>query len=290
MMSNKFAVVTIKPRGYVHADCFDEVSKLLVASFRSLFIDCEQSVNRFFPDRVNVILGWHLLYPDNVPTGLNYIVYQLEQTLPELEKGEIFQGVDGEKRINFLRNAKAVWDWAIPNIEWLKTRGIEAKHLLPGFHERLRRHMSDDETLRPKATDILFYGSYGIPRRMKILQPLLFHPDLRTKVLFGVYGEKRDSWIGDTSLVLNIHAYDHAIFEAVRASYLWNNSICLISEDSKYYPYDKVSCLTFNFAKGIEQILNVLQNMCLRTKTAQLNREQFEAYYLMPKMLKDVLV
>lgn len=288
---NKFAVVTIKPQGYPHADCFDEVAKLLHESFKSLFIDCERSVNQFFRDRVNVILGWHLLNPDNIPTNLSYVVYQLEQALPEMERGELFQGISGEKRYAFLRNAKAVWDWAVPNIEFLKSREIVARHLLPGYHSKLAFSIRKPESPRGFKTDVLFYGSYGIPRRMKILNPLLFAPRLLVKVLFGLYGKERDEWISETEMVLNIHAYEHKIFEAVRASYLWNQSdhVFFLSEKSSYYPYEKVSCATFNYETAFKDMEPFLRDSSIRKEMARSNSQQFEENYLMPKMLKEVL-
>ena len=63
---------------------------------------------------------------------------------------------------------------------------------------------------------------------------------LKVKILFGVYGNERDVWIGRSKLVLNHHFYNSEIFEIVRVFYLMTNSIAVVAEVNESTSIDSI--------------------------------------------------
>ena len=88
-----------------------------------------------------------------------------------------------------------------------------------------------------KDIDILFYGSTN-PRRLKILNELAKKHTVKT--LFGVYGPERDAYISRAKIVLGIHYYQARLFDEVRTTFLMNNQIFMVLEDTRHRKYDDV--------------------------------------------------
>jgi hypothetical protein len=226
------------PEGYVHSLCFQELALLLKSSLNSAGIQCDISANRLAKDRINVILGYHLLRFDEQLLRCRYIPYQLEQL-------DTKEGWYSENIKRLLENAFDVWDYSKENIRFLRELHIEAKHLPIGYHESLEliRHAPC------KDIDILFYGSVG-DRRKAILDRLMDIANV--KALFGVYGKQRDEAISRARMVLNIHHYSTKIFEAPRISYLLNNRCFVVSETSPVNPYGAVGLCMVPYDRIVE--------------------------------------
>jgi hypothetical protein len=276
-MPAKYRVCIIAPPGYIHSSCFLEVAWLLAASISELGFECDAKLNEPDKERVNILLGGHLLTSTGSLKGIRYIPYQLEQ----LSSNE---GAWNDNLNLLLSQATEVWDYSVENIAFLATKGISAKHVPVGYHRVLER-IPD---IQPKEADVLFYGSLG-GRRKPLLDKLAASGSLKVKAIFGVYGQERDAWISRSKIVLNIHYYDVKIFEAVRISYLINNRIFVLSEESAINPYPGVTIPMAPY-DGIEDAIRMyLADDHLRDKIRQENYESFKEKYPMIKMLENVL-
>jgi hypothetical protein len=238
-------------------------------------LDCDFTFNQLAPDKINIILGYHLMTFEEGLKNHRYIPYQLEQLhtreFPFSENMELI-----------LRNATDVWDYSEKNIVFLKELGISAKHLVPGYHENLG-------LIPPAPTrnlDVLFYGSIG-ERRKQVLDEL---SDMcKLKVLFGVYGEKRDKWISRSKIILNLHHYSKQIFEAVRISYLLNNRCFVVSETSVNYCFNEVNLNMVPYENLIETCMEFLKHPEQMESFRQQNYEEFKNNYPMSELIKEVL-
>ncbi len=281
MIKNKYRVVIISPEGYVHSACFREVALLLVSSFKTIGISCDFAINDFSEKRINIILGYHLLDKnilenEIIKKNIRYIPYQLEQ----LTSNEF---VFSKNLKNILENGISVWDYSKENIGFLHEKNIKAEYLPIGYHKDLEiiETISENE----KDIDILFYGSIG--KRRKDLLDIL-SKKYNVKVLFGVYGEKRDEFIRRSKIVLNIHHYSSQLLEMVRISYLLNNKIFIISENSKENPYAGLGVEFLPYSDIISKCEYYLKNNQLREKKRKQNYVKFKKNFPMELFLENI--
>ncbi|TDI83112.1 MAG: hypothetical protein E2O79_05590 [Caldithrix sp.] len=210
-------------RQNLHAQCFREVVMVLKLGLEDLGFEVV-CANRLQKECTNLILGYHFLNGKKLPTGYDCIIYQLEELD---ENGSLPLSV-----IETLRSPGAiVWDFSERNIDFLAERGIEAVCKPIGFHPEMFRIKKN----RDKDVDVLFYGSKN-DRRLKILKEL--HGKFKLKPLFGVYGDERDHWIGRSKIVVSIYYYETKYFDDVRISYLLNNKVFAIVENTPHKKYE----------------------------------------------------
>ena len=274
-MTKSYRICLILPEDNPHSLCFREIGLLLLDALKSNGLECDFTFNKMDQYKINIILGYHLLTYSPALNIYNYIPYQLEQ----LHSNEYPFTPNME---NILRHAQVVWDYSEKNIAFLKEKGIEAKLLIPGYHEEL-------ELIKPapnKSIDILFYGSIG-ERRKAILEKL--SEMYKVKVLFGLYGVKRDKWISRSKIILNLHHYSTQIFEAVRISYLLNNRCFVLSEDSIDYPYKEVDLPLVSYENLVESCIHYLKNPEKIEAIKKNNYESFKTHYLMSELIKEIL-
>ena len=274
-MKDAYQICLIMPEGYVHSLCFQELALLLKSSLNSVGIECDISTNQLAKDRINVLLGYHLLKFDEQLLRCRYIPYQLEQL--DTKEGWYSKNI---KRL--LENAFEVWDYSKENIRFLKGLHIEARHLPIGYHESLEliRHAP------AKDIDILFYGSVG-DRRKAILDKLTDIANV--KVLFGVYGKQRDEVISRSRMVLNIHHYTTKIFEAPRISYLLNNRCFVVSETSPVNPYGAVGLCMVPYDRIMETCEFYLAHDEEIERVRHDTYEEFRTNYPMVDFIKAVV-
>jgi hypothetical protein len=214
----------------VYCEAFTELVDLLEASLRDLGHTVTKGRNQFRASATNILLGGNMLKASTIPPGIKLIVYQLEQ----LHEGSTWWNDDIR---TILKRADEVWDYDPSNIAFLKEHlGIEAKHVPIGYHKALIR-----VPRREKDIDCLHFGSMN-ERRQKIIESI---EAAGTKVhcVYNMWGRERDEMIARSKVVLNLHYYDLAIFEQVRVSYLLNNAVTVLSEDSKYVPYNFIDAM-----------------------------------------------
>jgi hypothetical protein len=272
-----YRICVIAPEGYAHSACFTEIALLLKASLMSLKRECDVTVNELARDRINIILGYHLLRFEPVLRDYRYIPYQLEQ----LGASDAFYSDNIDA---ILRNATAVWDYSTENITFLKARGIDALHCPIGYHQMLEQIPGGQQ----KDIDVLFFGSTG-PRRNRVLKPLIDDMDISCKVLFGVYGDARDRVIARSKIILNVHFYSIRIFEAVRISYLLNNRCFILSEEAETNPYPAVSLAAAPYENLVEQARYFLENEDERERIRMETCTQFRTNYPMVRCIEPLV-
>lgn len=181
---------------------------------------------------INILFGYHNLGGMALPRDFEFIVYQLEQ-FPGYERDEEVFKVLKSNALRTLKTADKIWDFSRENIDWLAERGLHAVYKPIGFHAKMKRvkHRSDRDI------DFLFYGS-GNDRRNDILKTL--SKKYKVRHLFGVYGQRRDEWIGRSKVVLGIHFFESRLFDEVRTSYLMNNMAFTVLEDTPHKKYQEV--------------------------------------------------
>ena len=145
-MNDLYRVCIIVPRGYTHAQCFTETAFLLKHSLHSLGVPCDISVNDPARDRINVLLGWHLVPGIDTLASCTFIPYQFEQL-----SDAAWDGLSPASTA-ILQRAFDVWDYSEENVAFLAQRGIRARHVPIGYHEALERIPRD----RDKDIDVLF--------------------------------------------------------------------------------------------------------------------------------------
>jgi hypothetical protein len=278
-MSSDFRVCIIVPQGYRHSMCFVEAGFLLKHSLNSLGRTCDIALNDLARDRINIVLGWHLMQYDDALEPLQYIPYQLEQL------SETSWNTFPDKRKMILSHAYDVWDYSPENIAFLKSRGIVARHVPVGYHESLEQIPQRGE----KDIDVLFYGS-TCERRRIVLDLLSQNTGITVRSLFDVYGKERDECIARSRIILNIHYYDAQILEAIRISYLLNNRCLVVSEFSEINPYKAVAIPMFPYADLADACRKYLADKEGMDTAREATYRDFKENYPMTEILKKVIV
>ena len=215
-------------------------------------------------DCINIILRYQSFMGKRLPEGYKCIIYQFEQLSED-------QGWESTIYIlETLRSAFAVWDCNIENVNFLKKRGIHAIHKPIGFHPKMLRIEHD----KPKDIDILFYGSLN-DRRTKILKEL--QEKYNTRIVFGLYGDQRDELIKRAKIVVQIYFYETKLFEDVRVSYLLNNKVFSILENTPNKKYEDFLVFA-DYEKIVTTCDYYLKNDQLRNEIAEKSFEAFSKY------------
>lgn len=250
-----FNICLVKPDNYIHSYAFVELGELLFYSLRELGYDTTMKMMELTDDRINIMIGCHLLNPSlakKIPKST--IILNTEQIHSD----------DTSWNSNIFEWVKhfSVWDYSTKNIEKLKSLGISnVKHLQIGFQKELKRI----EKAAVQDIDVLFYGSTN-ERRNKILDALKSQ-GLKVETLFGVYGADRDRFIGRSKIVLNHHFYKSQIFEIVRVFYLLHNEIAVVAEINETTHIEnrwKEAVSSAPYDQLVDQILNLLNAQPLR--------------------------
>ncbi len=232
MKFNIVLVGTQNKKELVHLKVLLDVSQILQLGLEDLGHEVSLG-SSLAKDTLNIILGYHHLWGKRLPADYDCIIYQLEQFYENDEWApELLSNFKAEYR-RTLRSCRYIWDFSEANIEYLEKCGIKATYKPIGFHPKMRRIKSDTK----KDIDILFYGSTN-PRRLKILNELAKKHTVKT--LFGVYGPERDAYISRAKIVLGIHFYQARLFDEVRTTFLMNNRIFTVLEDTPHRKYDDV--------------------------------------------------
>jgi len=232
MKFNIVLVGTQNKKDLVHLKVLLDVSQILQLGLEDLGHEVSLG-SSLAKDTLNIILGYHHLWGKRLPADYECIIYQLEQFYENDEWAPDLLSNFKAKYHRTLRSCRYIWDFSKANIEHLANCGIKATYKPIGFHPKMRRIRPDTK----KDIDILFYGSTN-PRRLKILNELAKKHTV--KILFGVYGPERDAYISRAKIVLGIHFYQARLFDEVRTTFLMNNRIFTVLEDTPHRKYDDV--------------------------------------------------
>ncbi|HBF29781.1 hypothetical protein [Rhizobium sp.] len=219
MIKRQYNICIVEPTGFKHAMVFREIAEALGYSFKGLGHDVALQINQLSSDAINIIIGAHLLTPQDI-TGLppQTIIVNAEPLSATNEEWR-------QRTIDWLKAGVEIWDYSQANIDILRQIGGRAiKHLKLGYQPELDR-IPQAET---QDIDVLFYGSINA-RRASVLDAMKAR-GLKVRTLFGVYGQERDAWIARSKVVLNMHYYESQIFEVVRVFYLLSNGIPVVGE------------------------------------------------------------
>jgi predicted SAM-dependent methyltransferase len=210
-------LVTIQPNDYPHSAAFAEIVATFAAGFEALGSHVDKTINQpLIGEGINIIFGAHLIAAGYVLPA-NTIIFNLEQMSRFVKLQPHY--------MEFLKRF-TVLDYSERNAAVIRERtGNEHIHVCKiGYVPALTRIAN---AAKPDV-DILFYGVIN-DRRRKILDALAAN-GLVVRVLTGVYGSERDSWIARSKIVLNVHHYGDHIHELVRSSYLLANHKAIVSE------------------------------------------------------------
>jgi hypothetical protein len=190
------------------AQAFDEVAESVCYSLRELGFESD------FVQRpgtsLHVIFGANLLYGEHraIPDG--QLVYNLEQVnSPWMTK----------EYVDLLRR-HVVFDFSPISVAWLKWNRVAVVGLSVGHCPAWERIQRCSE----KKIDVFFYG-YLNERRIAVLDSLK-KLGVNVGVGFKLFGAKRDEYIAQSKLVLNMHYHGPVqTLELARVGYLAANAI-----------------------------------------------------------------
>lgn len=262
----KFNVVRM---GGENTGIFFEWAELIQYSIREMGYECIVSISELASGYKHVVLGIHHNeeFLDSLPD--DSIIINTEPLFSAHPSSTFWSN----KLIKYGARYK-LWDYNTKNIETLRLHGFEdVKFFRFGFQKELDRilQIPDDE----RTIDVLFYGSYSA-RRSEVLNRIT-SVGLKLHSCFGVYGNKRDNLISQSKIVLNIHSDEIGVFEIVRAHYLFNNAVALISEVNQTTNIEPIyaNCLAGTSYDQLTEMCKALVNdphelSALRTRAKEL--------------------
>ena len=171
----------------------------------------------------NVVLNAHLASNMGQIIRAGSVIYNLEHLVPGGNPMVNFR-----RYINFLDTLKTgmytVWDYQRGNVDYLRTLGIEVRHVPFGYHSCFERVTPTEQDI-----DVLFFGT-PTPRREKVLNAIA-RAGIRHKFVFDyIYGDERDKLIARAKIIVNVSRLDNHPLEVVRLNYLLANKCFVISE------------------------------------------------------------
>lgn len=218
----KFNLVSIEPSGFQHAGAWYELAELIMHGFLRAGFECSTSINRFAPNRRNIVFGvMHVTSEMERLIPKDTLFFNTEQliTLSEEFNHQSYMNIRflAQKGYGFIdysaHNARVLESWGAPEVILM--------HL--GYVPELDRL----QKAKP-VYDLLFYGGRN-QRRIEVLNQIR-NTGVKFHYLNGVYGSDRDNFIEQSKVVLNLHLYPSEIFELVRVNYLMHNKVCVLTE------------------------------------------------------------
>ncbi len=209
-LTDDFVILTTKHTYYI-AKLFQNSLKKISVNTEIIF---EQPKNDF-SDK------WHIVICPQMFETLphNYLAFQMEQSV----SSRWFT----EEYFNRLKNAKFVFDYATPNLEYLQEKEIPFSQLyyLPvGILPSQELSTSNDYEY-----DIAFYGDPNCERRAFFLEKL--KENFSVQVISEVFGDELYSLLNKSKIIVNIHYYENALLESTRLYECLSLNKLVISEE-----------------------------------------------------------
>lgn len=196
---------------------------------------CAVSISTSMPtpsDDTYIIFGAHDL-PTSIPKGVQYIVYQLEQTP---QKNANKSSVWNQEYLQILHNATAVWDYSIENVRFIRKywRLPEVYYVPLGYASSLETEVykSEKHTSIVKDIDVLFFGSES-DRRKKYMDALQEHLGDEYTIVWkknSLWDTERQHFIQRSKIILNLHYGINGLLEIPRLLSIVSNKGFVISE------------------------------------------------------------
>jgi SAM-dependent methyltransferase len=209
----------VSPDGYGHQRAFDYAANIMSAAFSASGGSAPVVRNRdACGDRRPIVLGSHLLSDaDEMALPLGSVLFNFEQV-------NAGSGWTTDGYLSRLARHR-VLDYSVRNTRALRASGVRHARHLP-----IRAMPSQAPSDAPgfRDIDVLFYGSMN-ERRFRTIEEIKAR-SLSVVSLFDVYGAELDAVVARAKVVVNIHFYEAAIFEALRVCPLLSRGICVVSE------------------------------------------------------------
>ena len=194
--------------------------------------------------RLYILFGANV-WADLILLPERYIIMQLEQS--PIRKWFIPQ------YFARLAGAEQVWDYNLANIEYLRSKGIQAYHVPIGYSSLFDPTPPVEETI-----DLLFLGQLRNEHREEVLSRLRA-AGLRVVAANDVFGEAKKRLVAQSKIVLNLHYGYTALLEEARIIPLLAAGKVVISETvldqryvSLYEPY-------VMFARDTDHLISLCQ-------------------------------
>lgn len=196
-----------------------------------------------------------------------YVAFQLEQTVSNRWFTDEYTQI--------LKNAYAVFDYSLKNIDFFRSNKTVFKHL---YYLPMRPSLDICNFSQEKKYDVIFYGDASSERRTKILQKLSEH--FQVKIVSEVFETEVYDYLRQAKILVNIHYYEGAVLETTKIAEALSNSDCLIvseysadaEEDEKYS-----SVIDFTEEGNTEELIKRigywLEHDELRTEKVRINKE-----------------
>ena len=269
----RFSICVIEPGWYKYSHFLYDVTRYLCFSIESAGHECCILRNKLSSDRVNIVVGAHNETDPGIlkkikQTG-NYILAQSEIITGDSINNWADQKSFAEVYLPLMRQAKAVWTGIETNVEALKKLGVEADHILMGYHPL----MEEIHHKQRKDIDFLFCGSIT-PHRKKLLDGLIKR-GANVVTMFDDAAMYRNDLIARARINLAPNQgpdMDH--FSGSRIAYLVNNRSIVVVErcrDQAMYEH------CFPWA-DTEQWVDLCVETLKRPDLHQLTEEYYERF------------
>ena len=201
-------ICLISPAGYVHADALLDPAQYFAWQFRRLGLRVSLARNLLRHDAVNFVFGAHCGFDPRLLQTHSCIIVNLEQ---------IGQGgaVLGSSYLQLLKSAVVV-DYNADNPPAYTAHPDDVPIISFGHAAWLKPDAHQALPLEERPLDLLFIGSTN-ERRLKAIQRIQATGRKVSLQACPVYGSARNSLILQAKALLNLHFYETARFEQVRA-------------------------------------------------------------------------
>lgn len=266
------------------------IAKLFCESLKKIKIDSKVI---FEMPREGYSENWHIVICPQIfeILPMNYIAFQMEQSVSSR-----WFNADYFAR---LKRAKYVFDYAIPNLEFLQKNSIEFSKIYYLPIDMLQENNEYQSNLYYEY-DVAFYGDIGnCPRRQYYLDKL--KEKFSVKVISGVFGKELHALLNKAKVIVNIHFYENALLETTRLyECLSLNKIIVSEEGSDQNDHTELENLIDFTSVGdvqamIERVefwLNQATAFQQRIKDIQVKRRQvssFQFYFYRFLLAQDLL-
>lgn len=198
----------LQPAGYVHSLGLLDAALFVEFQLKRLGVRTQVSKNRLTHGAINLIFGAHLGFDADLTRDYTCVIVNLEQ----IGQG----GAHLNAAYRQLLAQSLVIDYDIGNVLACGKAPDDVPLIQFGFAPYLKAAPSTPQDLASRPIDLLFFGSLNA-RRNALLERIKLTGRAVSVVNTAVYGPERDDIIRSAKAVLNLHHYDTARFEQVRA-------------------------------------------------------------------------
>ena len=174
-------------------------------------------------EKINILTAIITKKPDNGYENLPHIVIcpQMFKELPALYVAyQLEQSVSSrwfnDEYFRVLKNAAAVFDYSINNIEYLQMNQIPFNKTYYVPIAPCGINYSKGEFVKEYKYDVLFYGDDSCNRRKEYLDVL--KKKFKVKIINDLFGAELYEEISKAKIIVNIHYYSGALLETTRLS------------------------------------------------------------------------